>query len=479
MHALTQAPRPRAGGGRRLPAASRGRPEDGGAHLDAARHHDRSTASRAPPRRGGCAISPGLGARSEEKILKALEAGVGDKRGGAPASRSGASCGTPGRRRARRASGGDRGLGGGQRPAAPRDRPRPRPHRDVDRPAGADRRVLRRGLGRRGRRRAATRRRPSSVTTASASTSGWFRPSATATCSSTSRARRTTTSRCARTLSAVGSRSRSTGSRTVETRRGRDARERGRAVRVPRLRAHPARAAGGNARDRRPRARASCRRSSSSATCAARCTATRPGRRTARTRSRRWRSRPSPAATASSASPTTRTTSATGGSRRQWKEIAELNERLKSFRVLRGIEVNIRADGSLDVDDEVARRARLGDRVAAHVVRPQPDRADPRRDGQPARRLHRAPHRSTAAQARRSAGGRRTCRRARGRDRDGARDQLPARSSRHARHARAARRRGRRARSRSRPTRTRSARSGTRSSASRRRGARGSRRSRC
>jgi DNA polymerase (family 10) len=36
----------------------------------------------------------------------------------------------------------------------------------------------------------------------------------------------------------------------------------------------------------------------------------------------------------------------------QWKDIAELNERLKSFRVLRGIEVNIRADGSLDVDDD-------------------------------------------------------------------------------------------------------------------------------
>jgi DNA polymerase (family X) len=35
----------------------------------------------------------------------------------------------------------------------------------------------------------------------------------------------------------------------------------------------------------------------------------------------------------------------------QWKEIAELNARLTSFRVLRGIEVNIRADGSLDVDD--------------------------------------------------------------------------------------------------------------------------------
>ena len=37
---------------------------------------------------------------------------------------------------------------------------------------------------------------------------------------------------------------------------------------------------------------------------------------------------------------------------RQWKEIEKLNGRLTSFRVLRGIEVNIRADGSLDVDDD-------------------------------------------------------------------------------------------------------------------------------
>jgi DNA polymerase (family X) len=38
----------------------------------------------------------------------------------------------------------------------------------------------------------------------------------------------------------------------------------------------------------------------------------------------------------------------------QWREIDELNGRLpKSFRVYRGIEVNIRADASLDVDDDV------------------------------------------------------------------------------------------------------------------------------
>ena len=37
----------------------------------------------------------------------------------------------------------------------------------------------------------------------------------------------------------------------------------------------------------------------------------------------------------------------------QWREIAEVNERLASFQVLRGIEANIRADGSLDVEDDV------------------------------------------------------------------------------------------------------------------------------
>ena len=37
----------------------------------------------------------------------------------------------------------------------------------------------------------------------------------------------------------------------------------------------------------------------------------------------------------------------------QWKEIEAVNARVKPFRVLRGIEVNIRADGSLDVDEEI------------------------------------------------------------------------------------------------------------------------------
>ena len=36
---------------------------------------------------------------------------------------------------------------------------------------------------------------------------------------------------------------------------------------------------------------------------------------------------------------------------RQWKEIETLNKRLKPFRILKGVEVNIRADGTLDVED--------------------------------------------------------------------------------------------------------------------------------
>ena len=37
----------------------------------------------------------------------------------------------------------------------------------------------------------------------------------------------------------------------------------------------------------------------------------------------------------------------------QWKEIEEVNARVKPFKVLRGVEANIRADGSVDVDDAV------------------------------------------------------------------------------------------------------------------------------
>ncbi len=39
--------------------------------------------------------------------------------------------------------------------------------------------------------------------------------------------------------------------------------------------------------------------------------------------------------------------------KQQWKEIDELNKRLRDFRVLKGIEVEIRADGALDMPDEI------------------------------------------------------------------------------------------------------------------------------
>jgi len=37
----------------------------------------------------------------------------------------------------------------------------------------------------------------------------------------------------------------------------------------------------------------------------------------------------------------------------QWREIDEVNARVKPFKVLRGVEANIRADGTIDVDDEL------------------------------------------------------------------------------------------------------------------------------
>jgi DNA polymerase (family 10) len=41
-----------------------------------------------------------------------------------------------------------------------------------------------------------------------------------------------------------------------------------------------------------------------------------------------------------------------GRLQRQWEEIDALNARMKPFRILKGVEVNIRADGSLDMPDE-------------------------------------------------------------------------------------------------------------------------------
>ena len=77
----------------------------------------------------------------------------------------------------------------------------------------------------------------------------------------------------------------------------------------------------------------------------------------------------------------------------QDKEIDAVNKKLAPFRLLKGVEVNIRADGSLDVPDEVLARARLGGGVHSLRVPPRSDRAAVRRDGESACRLHRPPDR--------------------------------------------------------------------------------------
>ena len=71
---------------------------------------------------------------------------------------------------------------------------------------------------------------------------------------------------------------------------------------------------------------------------------------------RRWRGSRRRAGTSTSRSPTTlsRWGSRTGSSeerfKKQWKAIDELNEKLKPFRILKGVEAEVRSDGSLDFD---------------------------------------------------------------------------------------------------------------------------------
>ena len=93
------------------------------------------------------------------------------------------------------------------------------------------------------------------------------------------------------------------------------------------------------------------------ATSAATCTRTRPGRRTARTRSRRWRAEAKRRGYSYLAitdhSHYLRDGRLEAQDRRDRRRC---NETLGRFRLLRGIEVNIRADGSIDVDDETLAR---------------------------------------------------------------------------------------------------------------------------
>ena len=117
----------------------------------------------------------------------------------------------------------------------------------------------------------------------------------------------------------------------------------------------------------------------------------------------------------------------------QDREIDALNKQLAPFRLLKGVEVNIRADGSLDVPDEVLAER---DWVVASIhsaFHRDPTERLLRRDGEPARRLHRPPDRAED----RPPGGHVAIDPGRvietaASNRYGARDQLPARPAGHA-----------------------------------------------
>ena len=126
--------------------------------------------------------------------------------------------------------------------------------------------------------------------------------------------------------------------------------------------------------------------------------------------------------------------------RRQIELVHEANGRIDGLELLAGSEVNVLPDGSLDYEDDAARRARLGHRERAHGVwdqRAGDDRADDRGDRAPSGGRDRAPHRAAdrAACPLRDRP-RRGVRRG-GPKRDHARDQRQPQSSRPVRRARA------------------------------------------
>ena len=220
-------------------------------------------------------------------------------------------------------------------------------------------------------------------------------------------------------------------------RRGADRADRGGALRAARLRVDPAGAPRGRRRAGRGQRAASCRSSSSWKTSAATSTCTRRGRTTARTRSRRWPRRPRRCGYDYVAMTDHAHYLREGRLEAQWGEIAELNGRLEPFRILRGIEVSIRADGSLDMPDDVLAEC---DWVVASLhsaFDKSPTERLHGRDGEPARRLHRPHDRAEAEPARRRRHRARQGLREGGRDRDVRRDQLAAGPARSARHPRA------------------------------------------
>ena len=122
----------------------------------------------------------------------------------------------------------------------------------------------------------------------------------------------------------------------------------------------------------------------------------------------------------------------------QWKEIDALKEKLGRFTILQGVEVNIRADGALDMPTSCSPSATGSSPRSTPAFDKDLDRARARGDGEPARRLHRPSDRPQAQPARARRRRLRARRREGARDRDVPRDQLAAGPARPARHARAA-----------------------------------------
>ena len=210
--------------------------------------------------------------------------------------------------------------------------------------------------------------------------------------------------------------------------------------------------AAGQARGRSTTARWRPAAASSAPRCGATSTATPTGPTAAR-RSRRWPSPRSSSATTTSCSPTTRRgcASPTGSAPSGWPGSSAWSRRSTTtssgtFTLLKGIEVDILDDGSLDQTEEML--GRLDVRVASvhSKLRDGRDRDDPpddRRDPQPVHQRpgplhrparHRQPRRPPEQRVRR-AGGVRGVRRARRRRRD----QLPSRAARPADEAARAR----------------------------------------
>ena len=275
----------------------------------------------------------------------------------------------------RAAPGARRGRGRRLGAALRRDLQGHRPDRDRDRPGGARAGARRAPARRRSRAAPGERARGSRPTTGSRSTCGSSPPTPTATCSSTSPARPQHNVELRERAVEMGLSVSEHGIADDRDRRGRALRDRGRGLRAPRPRLHRARAARGRGEiaaaaegrlpelvevERHPR---------------------RPPlphhalRRPQHARGD-GRGAPARAATPTSRSPTTRpatasaTTSTPTRCCERIEEVAraERDARGKRFRVLAGSEVNILPDGSLDYDDELLARARLGDRQRPHLV---------------------------------------------------------------------------------------------------------------